>query len=243
VGNEAVGFYSAAYRLIASLNIIPLAFIASIFPVTSQLYVSSNETLKFAFERSFKYMLILGIFTGVLITLLSERIIIFIYGKGYTPSITILQILIWAEAIFFINSTIRNLLESINKQVIITYLMVLGVTSNVVMNWLLIPMYSYIGASFATVATRLFVFLLHFAWVMKSGYRLSNETLMSAIKIIAFLLAIWVLFCLFNLNAYLFAAVFVGTFLSTLHILKIIDETDKKLIKNAISFFRMAKGD
>jgi len=243
VGNEAVGFYSAAYKLIASMNFIPIAFIGSVFPVTSRLYLSSKDSLKFAFERSFKYMLILGTLLGVLTVTLAEKIITSIYGEGYLPSIAILQILIWAEVFLFMNVALGNLLRSINRQIIITYLTAFGCLLNVIMNLLLIPSYGCLGASFATVMTRFFVFLLLSTWVIRSGYRLSDEVLASALKVFVTISLAITIYYLFDFNSYLFAASFVMIFLTMLYFLKIIDDVDKKLIKNVVLSFRIIKED
>ncbi len=241
VGNEAVGYYSAAYRLVTSLNIIPLAVIASIYPVTSRLYISSRNSLMFAFERSLKYMIILGIFIIVIVSLLSKRIILFIYGENYYKSIIVFQILIWSEVFLFVNSNIRNLLKSINKQIIIMYVCVYGVLLNVAMNALLIPKYSYVGASMATVLTEVNVLIIYSYWIVKNGYGLSNSTLFSILKgtILAMLLSI---VCIFLKEVYgvnISVTIFALIFIILLYILKIIDDIDIKLIKETLNFIKL----
>jgi len=174
-GNEVVGWYNAAYRLMLVLSFIPAALLGAIFPIMSRLHKSSQDTLKFAYERSFKYLLILGFPIGVGTTILANRIITMVYGLEYVPSIIALQVLVWSEVFIFLNIVFATLLNSMDKQITVTKQCALGAALNVVLNLLLIPRYSYIGASIATVATECFAFIYLFTQVAKAGYSLANK--------------------------------------------------------------------
>jgi O-antigen/teichoic acid export membrane protein len=71
-GNAVVGWYNAAYRMVLVLLFIPAAWGASIFPVMSRFYVTSSDSLRFSFDKSFKYLTILAIPIGVGTTLLGR---------------------------------------------------------------------------------------------------------------------------------------------------------------------------
>jgi len=238
VGDTTVGLYSAAYRLVSTLDFIPLAFIASIFPVTSRLFVSSRQSLKFAFERSFKYLLIVGVLIGSIFTILSDRLIFLIYGEDYIPSANALRVLIWSEVFLFINMVFGNLFKSINRQVVVTYAVAVATTLNVTMNWLLIPKYSFIGASLATVLARFLIFLLFFILVMKSEYRMSNESLVNILKVLFALLMvsafIWVLKGTGTTDSILIATLSLLVYALIIVALRLIDSTDMQLIKGLI---------
>ena len=102
-GNEAVGLYNAAFGLMTALMFVPFVYVSAIFPMLSRLNVSSKELLKYSYETSFKYLLILGLPIAVGTTLLANPIILLIYKSGFTQSIVALQILIWSIPIIFIN--------------------------------------------------------------------------------------------------------------------------------------------
>jgi len=52
-GDEAVGLYNAAYRLLMVIVLMPSTFDVAIFPVMSRLYVSSQASLEIIYERYF----------------------------------------------------------------------------------------------------------------------------------------------------------------------------------------------
>lgn len=172
-GSEVVGWYNAAYRLVLVLLFIPVAFNSAVFPLMSQFYISSQNSLEFMYKKIFKYMLIIGLPIGVGLTLLVKRIILLIFGAGYIPSVIALQILTWAIVLIFARNAFERLFESINQQIIVTKILGFCAILNVILNLVLIPKYSYTGAAVATLITDFAVFILQFMWSIKIGYSIN----------------------------------------------------------------------
>jgi len=120
-------------------------------------------------------MLIIGIPIGIGTTLLADSIILLIFGAEYTQSIIALQILIWGVIFAFIAVPFENLFYSANKQSIVTLEVVIGVILNVIMNILLIPKYSLVGASIATTITWIFEFFFVFLLILKTEHKVSID--------------------------------------------------------------------
>jgi len=171
-GDATVGWYNAAYKLIFALQIFPVSFVGSLFPIISRFYVSSKDSLKIAYEKSFKYLFIVGLPIAVSTTLLGDKIILFIYGKEFVHSIIALKILIWVATFMFITYLFGTVLGSINKQTAIAKVCGINALINIFLNILLIPRFSYVGASVATVATEAVGFLLLFFYISKHFYTL-----------------------------------------------------------------------
>jgi O-antigen/teichoic acid export membrane protein len=159
-GDAVVGWYAASYRLIDSLGFIPAVLMSTMYPVFSKLHVSSKDSLEFAFRKSFKILVIIAIPIGIGTTILAEKIIILIYSVEYAPSVIALQVLIWASVLSFINFTPATYLTSTNKQRTLMIFTFLGAILNIILNLILIPLFSYNGAAVATVITEFFVGLL-----------------------------------------------------------------------------------
>ncbi|MDD3245965.1 MAG: flippase [Methanosarcina sp.] len=162
VGDAAVGIYSAAYRISETFIFIPSILMTSIFPLMSKSFENSNEILAFSYEKSIKYLFSLALPMAVGTTILSDKIMLTIYGDGFRGSIIALQILIWATAIIFINYATSNFFVSINKQKFVMFFTGVGVIINVLLNLILIPKYGYGGASIATVLTELSTLIITF---------------------------------------------------------------------------------
>ncbi len=170
-GDIVVGWYSAAYRLLEVMMFVPATFVASIFPVFSKFYVSSQESLKLAYKISFEYLSIIALPISLGTTILAEKIIFIIYGDNYGYSIIALRILIWTIPVIFLSFLMGTMLASINKQTLAVKINFFGMLLNISINCILIPKYSLEGASIATVITSLSALLLYYYFISKHIYR------------------------------------------------------------------------
>ncbi|MCK4627712.1 MAG: flippase [Sedimentisphaerales bacterium] len=169
-GNATVGWYNAAYRLIVMLVFIPTIINIAVFPTMSNFYLSSQNRLKLIVEKYFKLMLILGIPIGIGTVLLADKIILLIFDETYTQSIISLQILIWAAVFIFANAAFVRLFGAINRQVILAKITGFAVIENVILNVMVIPKFSYIGASVTTLITECTIATLAIIYGFKLGY-------------------------------------------------------------------------
>lgn len=168
-----VGWYNAAYKVIDMLGRIPFIATAALFPVMSRLFVSSKDTLRKIFQKSYYYLFVLAVPIGIGGMLLADRIILFAFKSQFKESVIALQILIWAVVFMFVNYLIGFLLNSINKQKLFTLTTGIGALFNVILNFALIPYYSFKGAAFATVLTEALIFILLYYFAAKNGYNIN----------------------------------------------------------------------
>ena len=236
-GTEAVGFYSIAYRIMLIMLFIPNAVNLAIFPVMSQFYTHSKDSLKLVHERYFKYMIMLGIPIGAGITILADKIILLIFGQGFTQSIIVLQILIWTIVLTFAGASFVQLLVSTNKQLVITKISGICVVFNIIINLILIPKYSYIGASFATLLTEILLVGYIIYACYKLGYGIDSKVVindLSKVLIATSIMsaAIWY----FNgLNLFILVIVGIFIYFICLYLVKGIDEEDIYLVKKILN--------
>jgi len=167
----ATGMYSAAFNLLIALLVIPQMFNKAMLPVMSKLFVSGKKSLKFSMEKSIKYLFILAFPIAVGIIILGDKIILLFYGKEFTDSILVIQILALFLPFRFINFILINSLISINKQWFVTISILVCGVSNVISNLILIPVYGVKGAAIATVITEILFLILLFYFVNKFLYK------------------------------------------------------------------------
>ncbi|TET09982.1 MAG: flippase [Candidatus Atribacteria bacterium] len=235
-GNTVVGWYNAAYRMVLFLLFIPNSFIAAIYPVMSKFYKTSQDSLRLSLEKSFKYLTIIGIPIGVGTTLLAKRIILLIFRTEYMNSIFPLQILVWSSVFIFMSQPIGNLFNSLNMQSIVTKITGINVGVNVILNLILIPKYSLIGASIATVITELVSLILCIIWSFKIGYPILSKKvtiLMSKILIASMVMGLFVIY--FNHLVLFILLPLAGLlYFAGLYIIRGIDKEDIDLVRRCV---------
>ncbi|MBL7205216.1 MAG: flippase [Desulfobacteraceae bacterium] len=160
VNDQVTGWYNAAYRLVDVVNYIPFLIVTAILPPMARSSKKDKDLLRDLFNRSLRYLIILAAPIGLGTYLLAPRIIQFVYGEGFSNAAFALKILIWAEVLVFVNYLGGQLLNVIDKQK--AYTMIIGITAgvNILLNVILIPKYTYIGASVATLLCEVVVFIL-----------------------------------------------------------------------------------
>lgn len=236
IGMEVVGWYSAAYRLILVTLFIPNAVNMAIFPVMSRFYKSSKDSLNLINERYFKYMIMLGIPLGAGTTILADKIILLVFGLRFEPSIIALQILIWTIVLTFAGASSVQLLVSINKQLIITKISIICLLFNFVLNLILIPKFSYVGASVATVLTEIVMVVYIFLVTYKIGHGIPIKMVSNDLFKVLFATSIMGISIIFLKDLNLFLLIILGTsiYFLTLYLIKGIGEEDRLIVKNIL---------
>ena len=194
-GDAVVGWYNAAYGLVLAFTPIPSLFLNALFPLMSRYYVSSNDSLKLTYEKSFKYLFILGLPLALGITLLADRFILLFYGQQFYPSIIALQILAWEILLIFSYGPLGALLVTTDRQNEMVILLGITALVNVILNLILIPPLSYVGAAIATIITETILLGLYVYYLSKYFYTLPLHKIVIKPIVASLVMGIFIYFC------------------------------------------------
>lgn len=233
IGDAPVGWYSAAYRLVAALLFIPGVFLGAIYPVLSKFYVSSANSLEITYEKSFRYLFIIAFPIGVGTMLLADKIILLIYGDGFIHSIIALRILIWMFVLSCASWLLSVVLLSINRQAILALFTGIGAIFNVVSNLFVIPRMSYVGASITTIATESILFILLFYVISKYLHRLPLFKITMKPAIAGIIMGITIYY-IGNVNLFMIVMVASAVYFAVLAVIGEITKEDLQLIKRIV---------
>ena len=167
-GREASSYYAAAYKPIEALLFIPITFLSVVFPVLSIYYRQRRADLMYALNRFYKGLLLMGWPASVGIFVLAHPLGPVLLGEGFRPSEGAMRILAIALGIAFVNNTFIGALNASDRQVSFTWAAGWSVVANVAVNLALIPPFSFIGASWATVVTELVLGVA--GWILTSRH-------------------------------------------------------------------------
>lgn len=160
VDETAVGYYSIPYKITFSLQFIPMAFIASLYPAFASYFINSKELLQKTFEKSLIYLGIIAVPVSLGVIALAKPLMLKVYTSEFTPSVLPLQILIVSLVFLFLNFPLGSLLNACNRQTRNTIHIGIVMVINIILNIILIPRFSYIGAAIASTVSTLIMFIL-----------------------------------------------------------------------------------
>jgi O-antigen/teichoic acid export membrane protein len=151
IGSEAVGQYAAAVRLSEAWYFIPMVITSSLFPAIINAK-KVNEVLYYKrLQKLYDFMVWIAISIAFPMTFLSDWVVDLLYGGQYSQSGSILMIHIWAGVFVFLGLVFTKYLTIENLTKKIFYRTLMGAILNIVLNYILIPMYGIKGAAFATL--------------------------------------------------------------------------------------------
>lgn len=166
-GAAAVGIFSAAFRLYFIVVSLIVAFGVSVFPTISKKYEDQpNEFGKVCVDAA-RYVVILVIFIAVVGTFVSEDIIRLLYGGRFKDSVCVLQILIWGAVPYSMVTVFAYSLFSSYNQKVDLAINLVGLLSNVFLNILLVPRFSYIGTSYALVGSTCILLMCQYIFIRR----------------------------------------------------------------------------
>lgn len=162
VGDAALGYYSLPYKITFVWQFIPLALVASLYPAFTAYYQTDKDKLAKLFNKTFIYLLVIAVPLSLGLSLMSGSIFLHIYGTEYLPSAAALQVLVFTLPFLFLNFPIGYLLNACDKQVRNTINIGIAMLISLIGNLIIIPRFSFVGASYVSVFTTAVLFILGF---------------------------------------------------------------------------------
>ena len=126
------------------------------------------------------------------------------------------------------------LLNASYKEVTITKIYAIAAIFNVVLNFIMIPYFSYNGAATATVLSDLLIMIIQLYVIYKLGYRVNRKLLADLIKIIIGSSILGIALYILNLNMWIALPVGIVIYFATVYLLKVFDSDDKYVIKEIL---------
>ncbi|MCD6594793.1 flippase [bacterium] len=160
-GDRETGYYAIAYKLLFAAIALNAAMYRVFLPLISALK-NNLEALTQKLETTGKVLTFTSLPITVMGIVFADKIILLFYTAKYSPSILALRILLIYVALVGIGAIYGSTLFAIGKNRTYTFAITLGAISNIALNFALIPRYSFIGASIATLLSQFVVVLYTF---------------------------------------------------------------------------------
>ena len=230
-----VGIYGTPYKILEILMATPLMFFGSVFPALTSAFESKDNTkITTLFQKSFD-LLSIGAFAVVAMVLsLAKPITNVIAGDEYLSASTIsfagraitsdivLQILIFAVGLSFLNALFTNSVVIFGKQKNLIFPYSLATIFNLSANFLLIPKFSYLAAALNTVITEIII-LVSCYMIMKKELpvKLSFSSFFKSF-IVAVVVSV-ILYCVRSLSIFVTIPLGMAVFILGLYCLRIVE--------------------
>lgn len=167
-GRFDASIYAAAYKPIEALLFVPITFLSVVFPVLSVYHRERPREMLDALNRFYKALLLMGWPASVGIFVLARPLTPLLLGSDFGRSEAPLRILALAIGVAFVNNAFIGALNASDRQSSFSWAAGWSVIANLALNLALIPPFSYVGASWATVGTE--VALGTVGWILTARH-------------------------------------------------------------------------
>lgn len=150
-GSEAVGIYAAAARISEAWFFIPVAIVTSVFPAIIHARKTDLSRYNKRLQNLYDLLIGLSLPIALVISVGANTIITVIYTDQYNGAGLMLAIHIWSGIFVFLGSASSQYLLAEGLTLISFKRTALGAIVNILLNLWLIPLYSGVGASIATL--------------------------------------------------------------------------------------------
>jgi O-antigen/teichoic acid export membrane protein len=157
VSAEATGLYSSASAIAYMWQFVPYALINSARPILLEKLQKDKEE----FNRSYKVLLlgitVVCVMFSLGIMAFGKMIIMILYGPQYIEANTSLWVLVWASTFAMIGTARSIWIVGNGLNRFVTFYTVCGAITNIVLNFILIPLLGINGAALSTLASQFVV--------------------------------------------------------------------------------------
>jgi polysaccharide transporter, PST family len=151
-GAHAVGIYATATRISEIWYFVPMAIVSSVSPAIIR--EKANPRVYYGrIAKLFSLMALTGCIAGAAIALGAKSIIHVLYSDAFSAAAPVLAVHVWASIFVFLGVAQDpwNVCENLLK--LGFYRTLAGAVINILLNVILIPRYSVMGAAIATVVS------------------------------------------------------------------------------------------
>jgi O-antigen/teichoic acid export membrane protein len=178
---EEVGYFSAAFKVILVVAILPNLLWSSFYPFLSR-YADSESQREKVLGIFLKYTTVLGIPISFLGFGFSREIVSFIYGEQYSSAVLPLQILFASVSFQFFGFAFTKPLPAFGKENLYLKYLSIGAGVNVVGGSLLITLFGATGGAVTTLLAELLMVILSFLYIRTiARLKLLRNLLLSAV--------------------------------------------------------------
>lgn len=196
---EIIGIYGSIHRIIEMYFLIPAIIMSTAFPIISKKFNEDNPYIIDLISNLLNFITVISFPIVIIIAFNSYNINYLIFGREYRSGYLGLIFLIWTILPLGYNYILGHVLIASNKQKYCAITLSVASFVNIILNYLLIPKFSFMGTCVALLITEIIIFIFYSYYVEKFLGDLKISML--AVKLISIILVIFLTFYLISFSS------------------------------------------
>lgn len=154
-GDVEVGLYTAAYKFLENLSVVPAVLLAATFPALSQKVDEDPRGAAQLHTQTLRVLMLAGLGGSLLLLAVPGVLIRLLNGADFAPAVPILQALAPSVVLTFVNYLETHMLVAMGLVRAQMAFAVALIAVNVTANFAFIPLWGGVGSALATALTEI----------------------------------------------------------------------------------------
>lgn len=155
LGESDVGLYSIATSLCNVWCFVLSAIIDSVYPSIMEANNKDEDLFKRRNKQLYAIVFYVSFFVAIMFQIFAPLAVQILYGEAYSGSVNPLRIITWYTAFSYLGVARNAWIVCKEKQRYLKYIYVLAAASNVVLNFIFIPLFGASGAAIASLIAQI----------------------------------------------------------------------------------------
>jgi O-antigen/teichoic acid export membrane protein len=195
VGAAEVGIYSASYRLMFLLTLVPESFMNAVYPNLARLWHEDQSRFGQVAERALRYLGALALPAAAGAFVLSQGVVLLIYEQDFARSVQVFSVLIFAVVPIYLNNVYYRTLFAAERQLQSILILIVNIIVFAGAGLWLIPRWGATGAAAALLISLAGALIQNYVYTYILVYktRLGGAPLRSLAAAALMAAAVWLL--------------------------------------------------
>lgn len=155
VDNSAVALYNASTTLAGLVVIIPTTLIEGFRPDIMDAKLNDEALYQRRLRQLYAIIFWTCIAYGLFITVFARQIILLLYGQKYIEAVPSLSLVVWYTSFSYFGAINNVYMVAEDKIRWVQVTTLIGAIGNVILNYILIPVWGIVGAALASLLTQI----------------------------------------------------------------------------------------
>jgi O-antigen/teichoic acid export membrane protein len=187
---EEMGLFSAGYKLISILTLIPAAVSQVVYPIFSEFAAQSPQKLQKSLQDALRIMLEISAPLAVGTILLAPRIMHMIYPPEYAAGGIVLQVIIAGNAVGFLAWILTSFLLSIGRQKYCMWTSLSLAVTSTIASLFFVPAHGFTAVPTIIALNEVVLFVSLAAYARRHGYSPGSVAALAKILLASALMGI-----------------------------------------------------
>jgi O-antigen/teichoic acid export membrane protein len=232
-GDTEVGIYSAGYKLISILTLIPATASQIAYPIFSNFSTNSPSKLNKSLADALRVMFLVSAPLAIGTYLLSPKIMALLYPESFASGGIVLQLIILGSSVGYLAQVLWSFLLATDKQrfcMANALVVALGV---ILAGLVFIPRFGYPAVAAIWLATDIWLFLALASFAARCGFIISRVSTFLRITLAALLMGA-IVFLIRDSNLFLSIAVGSVVYLAALFPLHVFGDQETEILNKLL---------